>query len=365
MRIVCLMDDLNVGGVEKGLLTLARGLPAGARLEMITLFAEGTLADAFRESGVEVWHAGLTRWNAPLCAARIVGRLRRRRPDAVMGARIAARSLAAFCGRLAGTPIRLMRWGSVPGAEGARWLFVERLATRFANRFIACAREVARQVERAYHLAPGRVKVAPSVVEFWDRAALPDRATVRRRLGVPPDAPLIGSVANLNWRKDHATLLRAFAAVRAERADALLFLVGDGPLRGALESQARDLGLGESVRFLGMRHDVPAILAALDVYALPSIREGMSVALREAMWAGAPCVASRVGGIPEVVVDGETGFLVEPQDAEGLAARLGQLIRDRDLRRRMGEAGHASVARRFAAEDLARRFLNAFEAQPR
>jgi glycosyltransferase involved in cell wall biosynthesis len=171
------------------------------------------------------------------------------------------------------------------------------------------------------------------------------RAAARADLGVAPDARVVGSVGNFTAKKDQATLLRAVAEVPAADlgggGDAVLVLVGLGPLEGELRALARDLGIAERVVFAGSRDDVFALLPALDVFALSSRFEGLPIALLEAMASGVAPVATRVGGIPEVINDGRDGVLVDPGDPTGLAAALTRVLGDDDERARIGACARA------------------------
>jgi len=160
-------------------------------------------------------------------------------------------------------------------------------------------------------------------------------------------------VSKLWEGKGHETLLEAFDRLRRVHPASRLVLAGDGPLRRPLEAAARALGLGDGVRFLGHRDDVPALTAQLDAATLCSAYEGMGRVVVEAMAAGVPVVASRVGGIRELVREGRNGFLVPPGDPAALAERLGRLAADADLRRRVAAEARRSVDARFDEETMA------------
>jgi glycosyltransferase involved in cell wall biosynthesis len=189
-------------------------------------------------------------------------------------------------------------------------------------------------------------------VEQFSAVNMQAAARVRQIFDVPIDVPLVGSVGRLHPQKDFATLLAAIAQVRKRIPTVRLLLVGDGELRDELESQSRSLGLSEIVTFAGSRTDVPEILAAVDVFTLSSLWEGMSNAALEAMAAGLPVVATAVGGTPEVVVDEVTGLLVPPHDPTSLAGALTTLLREPALRRRMGQAGRERVQEQFSVERM-------------
>ncbi len=147
---------------------------------------------------------------------------------------------------------------------------------------------------------------------------------------------MIGTVGNFTAKKDHATLLRALAQVDEKIPSVRLVLVGSGPLEAELRRLVTSLGLDATVVFAGSRGDVPELLPAFDVFALSSRFEGLPIALLEAMATGLPCVATTVGGIPEVVTDGHDGLLVEPADPVRLAVALSSLLGDPDRREELG-----------------------------
>jgi len=200
----------------------------------------------------------------------------------------------------------------------------------------------------------GRLLTIPNGVEPVERAD-PVRLV---------EAPAILEVARLAEVKGQSTLLEALATV-----DAGAVLVGEdleqgGAYRSALERLAQTLGIRERVVFAGRRDDVPGLMAGCEVVCLPSRAEGLPLVLLEAMAQGKPVVASAVGGVPELVVDGETGLLVPPGDVEALAQALRRVLGDPELARRLGEAGRRRVRERFSAAAAADRVLSLYEAAP-
>jgi glycosyltransferase involved in cell wall biosynthesis len=160
----------------------------------------------------------------------------------------------------------------------------------------------------------------------------------------------VAAVARFHPVKDHATLLRAFANVSAAVQDVDLLLVGDGPLRPDLEAQADALGITRRVRFLGVRHDVPDILAASDVFVLPSLSEAASITLLEAMATGTPVVATNVGGNPEIVRHDENGLLTPRGDAPAMAMAIVRLLREPERARELGAHAAEQVRRTYRLE---------------
>ena len=178
------------------------------------------------------------------------------------------------------------------------------------------------------------------------------RAESRRYLGIPDDRFAVGWIGRMTAVKRTDDVLVAFKRLRDSGVDAMLCMVGDGPDRVQLERRAHDLGIMRHVLFLGYQEEVASFYAAFDTLVLPSSNEGTPVSAIEALAAGRPVVATRVGGVPDVVRDGEDGFLVETGETNELAERLERLARDPELRERMGRQGRERVLPRYAVERL-------------
>ncbi len=243
--------------------------------------------------------------------------------------------------------------GEIPRSGwGAR---VSRFLAR-RNRLVAVSEEVERIIHGWCKTTRFPVTVVPNgiLAEAFSQPA--HRQRVRARLGYGPEHCVLGIVARLAAEKDHHTLLRAFKELYAARPEARLAVIGDGPLRSPLEREAAELGIAECVSFLGERHDVPELLSGLDVFVLSSRTEGLPMTVLEAMAAGLPIVATRVGGVPAAVEDGVTGRLVEPASPPALAAALRQIIRHPEARRDMGRAGRGKLDREFSVSQTAARY---------
>ncbi len=208
---------------------------------------------------------------------------------------------------------------------------------------------------RRAHLGPDRVRVVynsteiPSLVEVAETSA-----AVRRELGIPLEARVVGVSAALVPIKGHACLLRAFAGVVERVPDAMLVLAGDGPQRARLESLTGELDLGEHVLFLGHRTDIRRVVQAYDVVSLASVTESLPFSLLEGMSYGKPAVATAVGGVPELVLDGVNGYVVPPRDAEAMRDALVRILTDEEAMARMGVEARRSVERTFSAERMIR-----------
>ena len=227
------------------------------------------------------------------------------------------------------------------------------VATRAVNamtigrnrRVWAVSDEVARSIRVPVAWRPTPVEVMLHGVDLDTvRHGPTARIIARARLGARDDDFVYGTVGNLAAKKDQGTMLRAFAVVRGMQPNARLVVVGTGPREQELRRLAHDLGIGDAVQFLGMRDDVPDLLPGFDTFVLSSLHEGLSIALVEALAAGVPIVATRVGGIPELVTHGEYGLLVPPADPAALASAMVWLARDPAVRGRLSTAGPVRAA---------------------
>jgi glycosyltransferase involved in cell wall biosynthesis len=192
-----------------------------------------------------------------------------------------------------------------------------------------------------------RVQVIHNGIELGIPPSLADRERARYLLGLSAHEFVCGTVGRLDPVKHLSMLVESHAAVQAVCPQMRLVIVGSGPERDGLEQLARRCGAADSIRFLGIRSDVRELLPAFDVYVNCSLHEGISLTIMEAMAAALPVIATRVGGNPEVVVDGETGLLVPSRSTGSLVSALSALMRDPERRRQMGEAGRWRVAHDF------------------
>jgi len=233
-----------------------------------------------------------------------------------------------------------------------------RLLLRDTDRVTAAAEHVRDALDRYDGIEPARVLVIPTGIDpdRFDHPSDDERAVARQLLKLSEDQRVIIHVARFAPEKDHETALRAFARAHDQVPEARLVLIGDGPTRPAMQQAAWDLGIADHCVFLGRRDDVDALLPGADVCLLSSLAEGVPPTLLEAMACRLPVVATSVGGSAEVVVHGSTGLLCPPRDPHSLAHNLIVLLRDADLRKRMGTAGRQRVEQHFTRQAM----LNAY-----
>ena len=184
---------------------------------------------------------------------------------------------------------------------------------------------------------------------------------IRREYGVPMDAPLIGIIARLTEQKDHDNFLHSAQGILENAPNAYFLIVGNGPLESDLKAMAVSLGIQKSVIFCGIRQDIPAVMAALDILVFSSRWEGLPVALLEGMASSLPIVATNVGGVPGVIENGETGFLVPPSSPDLLANACLVLIKDPELKKRMGKAGYTHVQEKYGMELMVNKTISLYQ----
>jgi glycosyltransferase involved in cell wall biosynthesis len=242
--------------------------------------------------------------------------------------------------------------------------FGDQLTDRLARPYLVAVSEAVRRSALArLGVDPARVVTIPDGIDTkaFTPASADERVAARRALGVPVDADVVTIVGRLVPLKGHVTLFEAVARLRAMSPRVRLLVAGRGPLEAELRSEAARLRVADLVSFLGARGDVRRVLAASDVLAAPSTSEGFGLAVVEAMAAGLPCVATRTGGLAEIVEDGASGFLVAPRDVAALAETLGRLLGDVGLRARLGERGRAVAEQRYDVRDTARRLEELYD----
>ncbi len=360
LDIVHVVENLERGGLERMVIDLA-GVQRAAehRCRVICLFQPGALAGELEAQGIEV-QACRKRGGFDLAALRRLRGGLRATPGAVVHTHNANAHYHTVAAAL-GLPIaRLINTRHGMGAAQPRsrgeWLY-RRTMRRTDTVAAVCGAARARFAQQG--VSPrGRLLSVPNGIRIdrFSSASEEHRAALRSDLGLAPDTRIIGSVGRLNPVKDQSTLLRAFARLRVEFVDTALVLVGDGALRGSLESQAAALGIADTVRFLGDRSDVRELLQGFDIFALSSLSEGYSMALLEACASGLPIVATDVGGNREIVVDGRNGRLVPPARDDALADAFATLLRDPAGAAAMGSAGREWALREASVETMARRY---------
>lgn len=360
-HVVHVIDSLGVGGTENGLVNLVGALAGDFRHTIVCMTQSGPLADRLLPD-VPVHVIGKRPGVDRRALFRLTVLLRRLRPDIVHSRNWGAFD-AVLAGWLARVPVAIHgehgREISDPHGLRRRRNALRRLCAPMVDRFVAVSDDLTRWLISTVGVPRRKVVTIHNGVDV-ERFAAAAREDGRRTLGVAPESVAVGTVGRLDPVKDQATLLEAFAVVASEHRHATLHIIGDGPCRDALHEQAHRLGLNARVAFLGERRDVATLLSGFDVFVLPSIAEGISNTILEAMAAGLPIVATRTGGNPELVEDRVSGTLVPVGDHRRLAAALSAYTADPHLRALHGKAARQRAMEEFALDRMAVRYRNLY-----
>ncbi|MCB9422432.1 MAG: glycosyltransferase [Ardenticatenaceae bacterium] len=357
MKLFYLITDLEIGGAQTMLVQVLRHLDRERFLPVVACFYGGDspLADEIRALDIPVIDLGMrAKWRLD-GLWRLYQALRRERPFLLHASLFHANIPARILGRLARVPV-IVTWRQNISIGGPWRERINRWTAPLDDQVTAVC-QLAQQAEiEGTAVSPQKVSLiyncidaAPFAIEKTDR-----RTALRQALDIPAAAPLIGVVGRLHPQKGVGYLLEAFPRIREEMPEARLLIVGDGEMRDAWQTRAQALEIDRDVIFAGARHDIPDILTALDLFVLPSLWEGLPLAILEAMAAGLPVVATNVGGVPELVINGETGRLVPPGDVDALAQAVLAVLRRPAQAAATGAAGRARVLAEFSAATTTR-----------
>ena len=363
IRVIHIVPMLSPGGAERVAVHIVNGLNRQRFEPIIISFADPMNCDLdqmLAQAGVEVRYLGKKSGFDYRMYRRLHRVLTEYQPD-VVHTHLQVLRYALPTMLLLGNPVLLHTVHNLAEREiepPAR--VVHRYAFSHGVVPIAVAEEVALSMKRLYKIAQCRV-IANCIPTGRYASPQVPREQWRAQEGFENDGVLFVCVARFARQKNHAMLLKAFAIGPASDPRARLLLVGDGVLRGELEAEASALGLGDRVRFLGLRTDIPEILGASDVFVLSSDYEGNPLSILEAMAAGLPTVATAVGGVPSLLADETGGVLVQPGDAEGFSKAIGSLLGNRQLRESMGAAAARRAREHFDVTNMVRAYEEVYE----
>ncbi len=343
MRILQVITPSRYSGAERVCVEVSEELQGlGHHVEVVTK-PNSHLAAALAERDVK-GHVMRIGGKLNLAAPLIIARTARRMEADLIHTHLSTASLwGSTAGRLLGIPVIT----HVHALNTPIWY-------RGATHLVAVARAV-RDHLVAHGISRNRISVVHNATDFDDLPAPTSRDDLQADLGVGADELLIVATAHLSAKKGHRVLLEAVKMLSRDGTRFRCVCLGEGPELGALRDLARRLGIGDLVRFPGFRSDAKQIVGGADVVVLPSVRgEGLPLSLLEAAAMGRPAVASRLAGLPEIITENETGYIVEPGNPEALASRLGRLLRDASLRERMGRAARKKARELFTRDRRAR-----------
>jgi len=344
MRIAHLIESDGPGGAERVVAQLATALQGAGTENVVFLPAhgEGWLAGQLHGSGVAIEHFHVDRPISPACARSLEDAFRRHRIAVAHSHEFSMAVYGAWSAWRAGIPHVITMHGGRYYAGRLRRRLALRTAIALSGRTVAVSNCLAGDISRSLRMRRSRIVTIPNGVRYTP----PERVTLRDELRLGPRDRLVVSVGNLYPVKGHRHLVDAVARLDRRHPTLHVAIAGRGELEEALALRAIDHGLTDRIHLLGLRSDIAAILAAADVFVLPSLSEGLPLALLEAMFAGRPIIASDVGEVAVALGYGEAGVLVEAGNPRALATALDAMLSDPNQARQLG----ARAARRAAAE---------------
>ena len=353
-KVVYLSHAFMVGGAEEMVLNLVRHLPERFEPVVCCIHKAGPIGEEIRKTGVPFTVLGLNPGvRRPWDLFRIQSYLSATQPQIVHTFLLTASLYGRLAAILAKVPVVIGTEVNIYERKRPHHALAERLLMSRTNRVVASAESVRDFYVKQVGADAEKVDVIYNAVDWSQLTPSITRDEMRASMGIPGDAMVVGIIARLTEQKAHRVLFDALASNQG-LAGVHLVVAGDGELREDLKMQVEAAGLSTRVHFLGARRDLGNIMAAIDVFAMPSLWEGLPLSMVLAMGAGLPVVATRIAGIPEVVRDGVSGLLVPPGDAIALGAALARLVNDPELRHSLGATAREFVLPRFGVDEYVR-----------
>lgn len=353
--ILFLSTSSGPGGAERVISNLAASLDPNKYRPILCLFRPGWIQECSESRGVRTYVIpthGMVDWRW-LIRARAL--LQEEQVDLIHAHEFDANVQGTMVAMILGIPVIATVHGKNYFGEKLRRRFAYRWVSRRAT-MVTVSENLRQFIFEKVGILSGQVKVIYNGV---DELPAFDRAEVdvcRKELGLPEDDQLVGVVGNLYSIKGHQYLIDGIPAVLEQCPKTSFLFAGRGQLETQLRLQVHRLGLDKRVHFLGLRQDIPRILALLDVFVLPSLSEGLSMAILEAMMARKPVVATKIGGNPELVLDGETGVLVPPRNSQALARGMLSVLTNRALAHQLGENGRRRAEEQFSLQTMVKAY---------
>lgn len=361
IKVMQVTRSLSFGGLEKLVASLAmQADPARFEMSVCCLLRKGVFAEKLEQNGIVVHllednpdnHGSRTLF------FKLAKLLRKERPDILHTHNTHAFMDGTLASLLSRIPAKIHTDHARSFPDSRHYMIAENLCSRVFDRVIAVSNHSKSQLVHYEGIKPSKIDVIYNGVNF--DTTLATGLSVREELGITPATPLIGTISRLTAQKGTRYLLEAIPAIVEQCPRAEFLIVGDGDQREKLEQQSRSLGIDRIIHFVGYQKAVDRYIEALDLFAMPSIWEGMPLGLLEVLSMGKPVVATSVGGIPEVIVDQETGYLVPPENASTLANTIIQAIGNPSLKT-MATAGQERYKQYFQERVMVANYENLYE----
>ncbi len=359
-NVLHLCESSETGGAESVLISIVENLDQARYCSTVCLLSEGWLSAQLRRRGIDTVVIPQPRSFDVFWLVKLRRLLRSKRIDVMHSHEFATNFYASLAGVATGIPVIATVHGKNYYADRWRRRAAYRFVARHA-RMVAVSDDLKRYVAQCVSIPAGRIAVIHNGIDLDRNVAGSLDHDVRRELAILPKQPVIGTVGNLFEVKGQKFLLRACSLLVRNHPDLVLLVAGEGGQLEDLMQEAEQLGISGNVRFLGFRDDVPSLLRAMDVFVLPSLSEGLPLSILEALALEKPVVATNVGGIPEIVDDGVSGYLVPPADSRQLADRISEALADSETATALAKAGRKKVQRAFGVRQMVQSYEALYE----
>jgi glycosyltransferase involved in cell wall biosynthesis len=359
LRLLLIVSQLGLGGLELQVLELIRSLDKSRfEIHICPLRAIYDLESEFRAAGANIVHIHKKHAFDLSVLPRLAGFIRKNQIDVVHTWIFTANTWGRLAAWLAGARVILASERNVDIWKDWKYRCIDFALARVTHLILVNSEAVRNFLVEQEHIPAEKIMVIYNGIDvsrFLGAGAGP-KSQMRAALGIPADCPVIGTVANFRPQKDYKNFITAMRLVKDRHPDAMFLICGGGAEETVVVRQVEQAGLAGAALFLGVRRDIPQVLQAMDVFVLASRYEGFSNAILEAMLAGLPVVATDVGGNREVIVDGQSGFLVPAGAPVLLAEGVNHLLANPDLRLELGKAARRQVAANFSTEKMHREY---------
>jgi glycosyltransferase involved in cell wall biosynthesis len=361
-KILHLSETSESGGSETVLAYIAKNLDNDRYGSLVCLLGEGWLTEYLRRLAVKYTIIENKFSYDPVFLFKLARLIKSEKIDLVHSHEFMMNVYGSVASRLAGVPMIGTIHGKVYFTEKRSRIFAYKIAVAASSRIITVSEDLKKYFMENVGLRSDRkITTIYNGIDLEKYVMKGTMDDLRCRLGIPPDAIIVGTVGSLFKVKGLPYLLKAVDIIKNSFPGIRLLVAGEGHETSYLRRLIEKMNLHDTVTLLGFRDDIPDLLNLFDIYVCSSLSEGLSLSILEAMASGRPVVATRVGGNPELIVDGDNGYLVAPQNPEELAAKILFLISDRDSRERMGNRGRQIAEQKFSLRTMIEKYQNLYE----
>lgn len=362
IKVLQITHDLAIGGLQQVIVNICRTIDRQKfDISVLCLRSLGEYVPEIEKLGIKVTLLPQKQDGVDyLSFLKVAKILRQERPDVIHTHNTQPFIDGTLGGLLAGVKKIIHTDHARSFPDNKRYMFAEWFMSHFAYRVVGVSEHTANNLIKYEKISPKKIKIIPNGIDATRFNITIDREKKKRELGITNNGPIIGLGVRLTEQKGITYLLQAMPAIIEKFPAITLVIVGEGPLMKQLKAEADSLEVTKNVLFLGPRLDIPELLQTFEIYVLPSLWEGLPMVLLEALAAGCPIIATKVGGVATAVEDGVNGTLVQPRDVKQLSRAIIKLLENQDLREEFSLNGRALFEKKFKAEIMTQNYERMF-----